>query len=561
MLHTAIGLVNAAGAVLFRQHDNSLEPAAQLLSRQAQGWSDNLLAECAQAADKAIIERRGAFTPLRNNPDASIICCPVPSSTGNAAYCLSVFAVLGDNAPEPYLIVLQLLAATMVLAEKKQGPSPLVAMLAGDGAFQSDGLYLGAAVRQWARADIIALGFCENGGKIQVATVSDVASPEKKTHRSRLLENVLRESAEQETALIWPPASEPDDSTGSLLLKELVQEMSMQQGCAVSLHAPGSSDVVCLVLLWRSIAEREPLVAELQDQRALLNPLFFHVLKRSMANRIPRGSQSSRLKKVMVGGAAFFFLGWFFFFPTDFNLHPGSQVKPVQVRYVVAAFDGIIDDVFVEPGDQVASGSELVTLDGREISLELSSLAADSSKALKMRDSHHVRGDVAAAQMAQLEYQRLQERIKLLSIRQTQLRISSPTDGIVLSGDIKRSRKGPVNKGQVLFEIAPIDTVLIEMGIPDEDISHVDIGQPVSVIFDAFPRRTWHGKVDRVSPASRLIDGDNLFTASLELDNADRSLQPGMRGRAKIFIDRRSPAWIYFHKPWYSLQRLLRKLF
>ena len=205
--------------------------------------------------------------------------------------------------------------------------------------------------------------------------------------------------------------------------------------------------------------------------------------------------------------------------------------------------------------------SGLANLDGREIALELASLDADSTKALKMRDNHHVQGDVAAAQIAQLEYQRLQERAALLTMRQSQLDIISPADGIVLSGDIKRRTGGPVSRGQVLFEIAPLDPVLVQMGISDEDIGHVREGQEVTVRFDAFPGRAWAGSVEKVSPASQLIDGRNLFTATFELDNKDGALQPGMRGDGSIQVNQRSPAWIYFHKPVQSLMRLLRSLF
>ena len=118
-----------------------------------------------------------------------------------------------------------------------------------------------------------------------------------------------------------------------------------------------------------------------------------------------------------------------------------------------------------------------------------------------------------------------------------------------------------MSRGQVLFEIAPLAPVLVELGVADENIGHLREGQDVTVRFDGFPGRSWHGQVEKIAPASKLIEGKNLFTATFELDNSDNALQPGMRGDGSIHAGKRSPAWIYFHKPVQSLTRLLRSLF
>jgi len=249
------------------------------------------------------------------------------------------------------------------------------------------------------------------------------------------------------------------------------------------------------------------------------------------------------------------------FFPKEFNLHPDTWVRPVRVQYVVARFDGILDKVFVDPGDRVQEGTSLATLDGREINLELRSIEADRDKALKMRDNYMATNDIAPAQIALLEAKRLQERSNLLTDRQQKLDLKSPLDGIVLSDDLKQDVGGPVGRGQMLFEIAPLETVLVELAVLDEDVSYVVKDMEVEVYFDAFPGRTWKATVDRIAPKSEIVQGANIFLTTLELENEDRVLQPGMQGHATVKCGRRSLAWIYFHKPWYALCKLLNKLF
>ena len=559
LLHHTVGLVNAAGAYFFKMQGEQLETLGRLVSKQALDWSNDLASECGDLARVAMEQRRASLTPLQANDAVSVISCPVPGVKEEEYFCLGVLAVLGDHAAEPYLIVLQLLAATMVQTGSPAVPSDLLRSIIPADRFP-DTQGLGTALRKWAACDIVAIGFSERGGMPKLVHISDVVSPDLKTHRSRLYQKVMHEALDREEVLVWPQQTEGLQES-SLLLRELVQDTSMQQGCAVGLKTAGGG-MVALILLWGGTGDRSGSIKELQGCSGLLAPLFYQTLRdeqRTGAKGAP--SSSSIVKKVVGICAAALFCGWFFFYPMDFNLHPEAQIKPVQLRYVVAKFDGLIDEVFAEPGDQVKSGSELASLDEREIALELSSLEADSVKALKMRDNHHVRGEVAAAQIAQLEYQRLQERASLLTMRQSQLEIKSPTDGIVLSGDLKRRKGGPVSRGQVLFEIAPLDPVLVELGVADEDIGHLREGQEVTVRFDGFPGRSWHGQVEKIAPASKLIEGKNLFTAAFELDNSDNALQPGMRGDGSIHAGKRSPAWIYFHKPVQSLTRLLRSLF
>ena len=42
-----------------------------------------------------------------------------------------------------------------------------------------------------------------------------------------------------------------------------------------------------------------------------------------------------------------------------------------------------------------------------------------------------------------------------------------------------------------------------------------------------------------------------------EIENRDGLLLPGMQGYASVYCGKRSLVWIYFHKPWYALRRLL----
>ena len=145
----------------------------------------------------------------------------------------------------------------------------------------------------------------------------------------------------------------------------------------------------------------------------------------------------------------------------------------------------------------------------------------------------------------------------MLDHRAENLEIKSPVDGIVVSGDLERAEGAPLTIGQTLFEIAPLEKMIVEVAVPDDEVSQVDEGQAIVVRLDAYPGDRWQAVVTKVQPRSEIREQDNVFVAEAALDNTDGRLRPGMRGRAKIVTPRRPLGWILFHKSWEFLTKKL----
>ena len=107
--------------------------------------------------------------------------------------------------------------------------------------------------------------------------------------------------------------------------------------------------------------------------------------------------------------------------------------------------------------------------------------------------------------------------------------------------------------GQTLFEIAPLDRMIVEIAVPEPDIAHVAPGLPIQVAMDAYPGRTWQATLERIHPRSEIKDHDHVFIGEIALDNPYALLRPGMQGRAKITAARHPLGWNLFHKPWEQL--------
>jgi multidrug efflux pump subunit AcrA (membrane-fusion protein) len=124
------------------------------------------------------------------------------------------------------------------------------------------------------------------------------------------------------------------------------------------------------------------------------------------------------------------------------------------------------------------------------------------------------------------------------------VKITAPIDGVVLSGDLERARGVPVQRGQVLFELAPLAEMTLEVAVPDADAMLVGKGQKGEFALQASPERTMDFVVDRVRPQAEVRSDKNVFVTEAPVTNAVGWLRPGMQGTAKIDVSRKRLGWV-----------------
>ena len=134
--------------------------------------------------------------------------------------------------------------------------------------------------------------------------------------------------------------------------------------------------------------------------------------------------------------------------------------------------------------------------------------------------------------------------------------VIAPFDGIVLEGDLERSLGSPVERGSVLFEIAPLDGYRIIVEVDGRDIADVAVGQTGRLTLSALPDQPMSLLVERVTPISTTRDGRNYFRVEAAVQEPTAALRPGMEGVAKIDVGSRRLGWIWTHEllDWLRLQ-------
>ena len=238
------------------------------------------------------------------------------------------------------------------------------------------------------------------------------------------------------------------------------------------------------------------------------------------------------------------------FIPWTYTIRCQSLLEPVERRFCVAPQDGLIESTLAEPGQIVSANDLLAKMDGREIRWELAGVVADQARVSKQRDTFLASQETAEALMANLEMERLANQRRLLEFRESNLMMNSPIDGVVLSGSLDRRENYPVNKGQVLYEVAPINELRLEVGIPADEISQVRVGDKIEMFVEGLGTEAFVGQIERIRPRAEIRDQEHVFIAETVIENSAKQLRPGMRGVAKIKTREKRIGWILFHRAW-----------
>jgi len=289
-------------------------------------------------------------------------------------------------------------------------------------------------------------------------------------------------------------------------------------------------------------------------------PLLFDLLERAKPNPLVFGARRFWTKLGGNGRHAFTIsaaaLAGLLAFPFPYKIKADCRLVPKTQRALAAPFDATLRQSAARPGDRVKKGEVLAEMEPRDLKMKEAELVASREKALRQRDralrNEGEGTDFSEAQLADYEALGLGEELALVQRRIGQLTLVAPLDGVIVAGDLRRAEGQPIAQGQVLFEVAPLDELLVEIDIPDSEVRHVRPGQTVQYRVDAMSGAEWVSRLERVHPQSEQREGRNVFVGEAAAEKTSHSgdLRPGMRGQASITTDRRSLIWILGHRFW-----------
>src|ERR1700682_3740613 len=119
--------------------------------------------------------------------------------------------------------------------------------------------------------------------------------------------------------------------------------------------------------------------------------------------------------------------------------------------------------------------------------------------------------------------------------------IKSPVDGVVISRNVDVGQTVAASlQAPVIFTIAnDLTKMQIDANVAEADVGVITVDQTVDFTVDAFPGRTFHGKVVQVRNAPITVQNVVTYDTVIGVSNADLKLKPGMTANVSIVVAQR----------------------
>ncbi len=392
------------------------------------------------------------------------------------------------------------------------------------------------------------------GHDIRVAAISHTEKIVRKATIVRELEAVMEECLDQDVEIVHP-----SDSASAPTITRDTSEFASRYGPVAIVSVPLRRDGRPWgVLTLERSPDRAIELADIAALRLLADAVtgqlwIAHRHRRWFGASLAGGVREAgswvvgprhtwaKLTAIALAGAAIFFA----LVPGTYRVQGSSRIEAEQRRVVAAPFDGFLRETLARVGDAVTTGETLARLDTTELLLRLSSLRAEFDGAQREAALAQRERKDAEAQIARARARKSEAEIAFLEHQIEQAALFAPTDGVIVTGDLERVVGAPVSIGDVLFEVAPLDALLVDVFIEEDQIADVAVGSFGSFASASRPDVRIPVRIERIDPIAELREGRNVFRARAALEERPEWLRPGMEGIAKIDAGQRPYPWIW----------------
>jgi multidrug efflux pump subunit AcrA (membrane-fusion protein) len=154
--------------------------------------------------------------------------------------------------------------------------------------------------------------------------------------------------------------------------------------------------------------------------------------------------------------------------------------------------------------------------------------------------------DRAQTRIVSSQLEQSQAQLALIEEHLQRTEIVAPFDGVLVSGDLTQMLGAPLERGQALFEVAPLDAYRVVLQVDEHRVADVREGQRGELVLSSNPGQRFPILLQKTTPVSTARDGRNYFRVEAQLETGvDPRLRPGMEGVAKVSVDERRLIWIW----------------
>jgi len=173
----------------------------------------------------------------------------------------------------------------------------------------------------------------------------------------------------------------------------------------------------------------------------------------------------------------------------------------------------------------------------------LDTAQANYDSAVAQREATKAQLEVAKSQIesanAQIEHSKAALKLAETNLRYTTIR--SPVNGIVISRNVDVGQTVAASlQAPTLFTIAKdLTQMQVDTNFSEADIGRIEKEQEATFTIDAYPERTFRGRVSEIRNAPLTVQNVVTYDVVIQVDNKDLKLKPGMTANVTILVAHR----------------------
>ncbi len=241
-----------------------------------------------------------------------------------------------------------------------------------------------------------------------------------------------------------------------------------------------------------------------------------------------------------------------------------GAIEPVRTVDVKSKASGEIVAVYVDTGDPVKAGQQLVRVDQRiplnalrqaEANIEVAKAQlANAESQLKRAEDLHRSAAITDQEYEQARLQAATAQAQLVAAQRTledskiayqDTDVRAPSAGTIIQrtvqpGMVISSATSNVSGGTTLLQMANLDTVQVRSLVDETDIGKIQPGMGVTITVDAYPNRPFEGAVLKIEPQATVQQNVTMFPVLVRIPNPNHLLKPGMNTEVEVHVGARS---------------------
>lgn len=212
---------------------------------------------------------------------------------------------------------------------------------------------------------------------------------------------------------------------------------------------------------------------------------------------------------------------------------------------IKAETDGLVREIGFQEGDTLDAGTLLVALDETKLAAAL----AESEANLKLSEANYARAEQLLRDklISQQEFDQTSATFtmmrSLVELRRRTLRdtrVFAPFRGTVAARLVSPGQV--ITRNTPLTMLVDLETVKVELNVPERYLGQIAPGQTISFAVDAYPGRKFTGTVFFVSP--QLDPATRTALVKARVPNPDRRLRGGMFAKLDLEVRLRDSALV-----------------